>query len=64
MSTAINVNDLISLEKLDLDDNNLTSIDQFTFKGLVKWTELDLMHNNISNYDPDLFHGLHATINL
>ena len=56
---------MVILEKLDLDENNLMSIDQFiTFKGLVKLTELDLMHNNISNYDPDLFHGLHATINL
>lgn len=60
--TALREFDLRALKKLDLSNNNLTTIDADVFAGLVSLEYLDLSNNNITSVDLSLLTNLKVLI--
>ena len=49
---------LVSLEKLVINNNNLSSIDANTFNDLSNLSILHMSDNKLTSIDPNAFNGL------
>ena len=53
-----------ALERLDLDDNSISTIDEDAFDGLTALEKLSLFDNSLTTLDEDIFDGLTALIQI